>query len=399
MLKRLRFKFVVINMSIVTLMLCFILVLVYYFTSANLENESIRMMQSIALSPPQPVPDEINEDVRLPFFTLQLGPHGELVGVQGGYYDLSDYDVLSDLVAEATASPRLLGVIDAYNLRYYRVFSAGRDLLVFSDISSERATLDGLMRTCVAIGVAGFLLFLGISIMLSKWAVKPVERSWKQQREFVAAASHELKTPLTVVMTNAELLASSETGHERQVSSILTMSCRMRRLIEQLLELARAEDEGEGAAFAAVDLSRLAESVSLTMEPVYFEKGLQLSTDIAANVPVAGDEAQLRELLEILLDNAGKYSEPGGKVRITLGRKGRGRCQLAVENAGTPIPQEELESIFKRFYRAEGARREKEGFGLGLSIARGIAERHGGKIWAESGGGLNRFIVELPVKN
>ena len=228
MIQRLRFKFVLVNMGIVTILLCTILGLVFYFTSAQLEMESIRMMEDIASRPFQlDAPGEPGPDVRLPFFTLQVGPHGELMSADSGYYDLSDGDLLSGLVATAAASPQRLGVISEYELRYYRVDAPASQRLVFADISSERATLEGLRTTCLLIGGLSFFAFLWVSILLSKWAVRPVELAWKQQRRFVAAASHELKTPLTVIMTNAELLAAPELREEKReksLSSILAMS-------------------------------------------------------------------------------------------------------------------------------------------------------------------------------
>ena len=161
MIKRLRLKFIVINMGIATILLSAILGLVFYFTSANLETESIRMMERIASQPFQMnAPGELGEDVRLPFFTLQLGPHGELLDASGGYYDLSDDAFLGGLAQAAAASPRRLGVLEEYNLRYYRSDAPMSRFLVFADISSERATLDGLRRTCLLIGGLSFLAFL-----------------------------------------------------------------------------------------------------------------------------------------------------------------------------------------------------------------------------------------------
>ncbi len=400
MIKKLRFKFVLVNMSIATLLLAVILGLVFYFTRASLEAESIRMMQGIAAQPFHvSLPDELGEDVRLPFFTIQLGPGGELAATGGGYYDLSDGAFLRDLVDTVFASPKRLGVIEEYGLRYYRSDLPVSQCLVFSDMSSEKATLESLTRTCLLIGGLGFLLFLGVSILLSRWAVRPVERAWKQQRQFVADASHELKTPLTVIMTSAELAQSPDYGREerqRFLEGILTMSRQMKGLIEEMLQLARADQADTQAAFAPVALSRLVSDALLPFEPVFFEAGLALEADVAEDIQVSGNAAQLRQVVEILLDNARKYSRAGGSTQVSLSRPRRGRCLLTVANQGEPLSDQALQNIFKRFYRADPARSRTGSFGLGLAIAETIVTRHHGRIWAESREGRNLFHVELP---
>ena len=396
MIKRLRLKFIVINMGIATILLSAILGLVFYFTSANLETESIRMMERIASQPFQmDAPGELGEDVRLPFFTLQLGPHGELLDASGGYYDLSDDAFLGGLAQAAAASPRRLGVLEEYNLRYYRSDAPMSRFLVFADISSERATLDGLRRTCLLIGGLSFLAFLWVSVLLSKWAVRPVERAWQQQRQFVAAASHELKTPLTVIMTNAELLQDEADEARRSTfsSSILTMSRQMRALIEQMLELARTDSAESHLVLRPVDLSGLTARSLLPFEPLFFEQGLTLISQVDEGITVSGDEEALRRVLEILLDNAQKYSS-----QVALHRRGRNHCALTVANQGEPIPPEARRQIFQRFYRADPARSRNGSFGLGLSIAEGIVAQHHGTIDVTCAGGFNRFRAELPCQ-
>ncbi len=399
MLKRLRLKFVLINMTIVTILLCVILGLVLHFTRADLESKSIGMMQSIAAQPFQlGAPDQRGEEVRLPFFTLQLGPDGELMATGGGYYDLSDDEFLDGLIRRTAGSSKRLGVLEEYGLRYYRSDNPVTPCLVFADISSEQATLEGLFHTCLLIGLAGFGAFLWVSVMLSKWAVRPVERAWQQQRQFVAAASHELKTPLTVITTNAQLLREPDYGpeqKERFLSSIQTMSRQMGALIRQMLELARADSVEQRAVFARVELSRLVEQAVLPFEPVFFEAGLGLETHVDKGIAVQGGAEQLGQVVDILLDNARKYARPGGMTWVTLERKGRGRCLLTVADQGEPIPQEALGHLFERFYRADPARSRTGSFGLGLSIAQTIVAQHRGRIWAESQGGVNRFLVEL----
>ncbi|NLX61809.1 MAG: HAMP domain-containing histidine kinase [Tissierellia bacterium] len=400
MIRKLQIKFVIINMSIVTIMLCIILGLVYYFTKANLEAESISMMENLAKQPFRlENPNELGKEVRLPYFVIQLGLRGELVATGGGYYDLSNRDFLDDLVRAVNRSPKRFAVIEEYNLRYYRFVTPNNYYLVFSDISSERATLDNMMKTCLIIGGLSFFVFLAISIQLSKWAVKPVDLAWQQQRQFVADASHELKTPLTVIMTNAELAQCPEYDEESKegfLKSILTMSRQMRSLIEKMLELARADDTDFKKIFTIVDFSQLVSRAILPFEPVFFERGLTLKSQIDGDIKVKGDESQLCQLVDVLLDNAQKYSKEAGTTWVSLQRLGRRRCLLTVANEGEPISPEEAQNIFKRFYRGDKARSRTGSFGLGLSIAESIVTSHRGRIWLESRNGINSFYVELP---
>lgn len=394
MTKRLRLKFITITMSILTIMLCSIMSMIYFFTKMNLENNNIHMMRGIAGNPLLlRFPNEHPDDLHLPYFALQLSPQGSLITANGTYYDLSDESFLESVVDAALSVPGSVGIIDQYNLRFFRMDIPMGQVLVCTDISSERSTLRDLMRNCILTGIVSFFVFLFISIHLADWAVSPVDRAWKQQRQFVADASHELKTPLTVIITNAELMENAFS------SNILVMAKQMSRLVEQMLELAKADDIQSETVFSQVDLSRLISDAVLPFEPVFFEKHLALYTDIAEDLWVKGDPSQLRQVLEILLDNAGKYSCQKGTIWVTLRKQGKNRCLLSVANKGQPIPEQDLKNIFKRFYRVDKTRTRTGSFGLGLSIAETIIIRHKGNIWAESREGINTFCVELHLIN
>ena len=394
MTKRLRLKFITITMSILTIMLCSIMSMIYFFTKMNLENNNIHMMRGIAGNPLLlRFPNEHPDDLHLPYFALQLSPQGSLITANGAYYDLSDESFLESVVDAALSTPGSVGIIDQYNLRFFRMDIPMGQVLVCTDISSERSTLKDLMRNCILTGIVSFFVFLFISIHLADWAVSPVDRAWKQQRQFVADASHELKTPLTVIITNAELMENAFS------SNILVMAKQMSRLVEQMLELAKADDIQSETVFSQVDLSRLISDAVLPFEPLFFEKHLALYTDIAEDLWVKGDPSQLRQVLDILLDNAGKYSCQKGTTWVTLRKQGKNRCLLSVANKGQPIPEQDLKNIFKRFYRVDKTRTRTGSFGLGLSIAETIIIRHKGNIWAESREGINTFCVELHLIN
>lgn len=399
MIRKLQIKFVVINMTMITVMLCIIFGLIYTFTQSNLETESISMMKTIAADPFRlGRPNDPSSDIKLPYFTLALDLKGELVSTGGGYYDLSDKEFLADLIQESTGSRRESGVIADHNLRFCRVERPQGTILVFSDISSESSALAALIRNSVMIGVFAFLAFLAISIFLSRWAVKPVAAAWLQQKQFVADASHELKTPLTVIMTNADLLQGEgydDAERKTFLQSILLMSRQMKLLVEKMLELAKSDAGQMKQQMKSVDLSNLILDTVFSFEGVFVEKGLTVASSVEPEIMVLGHEQALQQMTDILLDNAQKYSAPNSETTVRLYTSGHGKCRLSVSNPGAEIPQEDRKKIFQRFYRMDQARSRDGSFGLGLSIAESIVTQHKGKIWAESKGGLNTFVVEL----
>ena len=399
MIKRLRIKFVCINMTIVTIMLCVIFGLVLHFTSVSMEKESIEMMQSVALDPLQlGIPGKGASGVRLPYFALQLGPGGELLASGGGYYDLTDRALLNELIS--LSSVQKTGVLSDYGLRYVRVVTPTMQCIVFADMSSEINTINNLLQNCLLIGAASFIIFLMISILLARWAVKPVAVAWEQQRQFVANASHELKTPLTVILSNAQMLAENVEDPElrkRMTASILTVSQQMKDLVTKLLNSAQV-DQGIGAMqFSAVDLSHTVTNALLPFAPIFYEQGMELDSVVQDDIWVQGSQPHLIQVVNILLDNAQKYGVEHGHTRVTLRQQGKKSCLLTVANERKALSGQELKNIFKRFYRADAARERTGSYGLGLSIAEGIVQAHRGKIWAESKDGVNTFLIQLPT--
>lgn len=397
MLKKLRLKFILINMGIVAAMLIVIFSLVYHFTKADLEDQSLAALQSLTQSVQQYGGIlESYGHVQLPYFMIQINIHGDVIARGHTYYDLTDRAFLQKLIQHVYTAQSTSGMIKEYALRYNRVASLGSQTLIFVDVSSQNAALTTLVQVCGLMGIVSLVAFLGISFLLARWAVKPVEKAWQQQRQFVSDASHELKTPLTVIMSNAELLQSSQCEGENRVQfaeSILSMSYRMRHLVEGLLELARADNGQTEKSFAQVDYSHLVAAALLPFEPVLFERGLTLQAQVEPGILLTGSAAHLQQVVDILLDNAGKYAS-AGIVEVTLARQGR-TCLLTVANPGQPIPKEDLTRIFERFYRVDKAR-TGDSFGLGLSIAKSIVETHKGKLWAQSNETGNCFFVQLP---
>ena len=294
MLKKLRLRFICINMAIVLLMLSAIFGTVLQSTKVSLANETLRMMQSVATEPlrlnwPGGSPS------RLPYFTVRYSSSSEdykEVHISGSsFYDLSDTAMLNSILEQATNSEDDSGYISEYNMRFYRTKLRGENVIVFADVSSENTTMHNLVKLCLLIGLASTAVFLFISILLARWAVKPVDKAWKQQSQFVSDASHELKTPLTVILTNAELLQDHSYGEEersRFTDNILAMATQMRGLVEGLLDLTRVDNKSVRTTFESLDLSALIEDAVLPFEPVFFEKCLALETEIESGIRCRG---------------------------------------------------------------------------------------------------------------
>jgi len=403
LIRKLRIKFVCIVMAIAMLMVGGILGVVIHFTGISMEMQSISMMRAIAASPfQQGAPgNSMDDEVRLPFFTVQLSSRGELITAGGGYFDLTDREYLQQLVNLVLRDDRESGQLKEYDLRYLVASSPVGLSIVFADTATEAATIRSLVYSCTFIFFAAMLVFLGISILLSRWAIKPVAVAWDQQRQFVADASHELKTPLAVIMANAELMQNEEIPEEDKkkfTGNILSTTYQMRSLVENMLEMARVDNGTVRMHFAPLDMSELISNAALSFQLLYEEKGMGLRHAVSEGICVEGSEQHLYQVMDVLLDNALKYSSPNGTVSVDLISAGR-TCVLSVASPGEPISREDLKNIFKRFYRADKARAMNGSYGLGLSIAESIVEAHKGKIWAESKNGYNIFYVQLPTNS
>ncbi len=237
---------------------------------------------------------------------------------------------------------------------------------------------------------------------LSRWAVHPVEVAWERQKQFIADASHELKTPLTVILSNADMLCKDGTFEDkkmtRRMEHIKSEAGRMKHLVDDMLSLARSDNVGKTAVPGKIDFSDIVTSAMLIYEPILYDEKKKLIYDVNSNLIVSGDAEQLQQLIHVLMDNAAKYCSEGGFVKVELLATDRKHVLLKVYNDGEPIPKEDLSKIFLRFYRRDEARSAQGGFGLGLSIARAIVSDHSGKIWAENSKEQgNTFCVLLPL--
>ena len=390
MIRKLRWKITGVTLLVSALVLTAVFACVYLFSRNNIaESYEYQLRQAVVSG---------TSEARVPCFVAEVLPSGTVRVSGSNYYDLQDEDTLLPLVTAALSVDADSGVMAAQHMRYFRLEGALAVRIAFMDSTFEQATLRSLVRVCLLIGAAALLVLFGLSWMLSGFVTRPVARTWQNQQQFLSDASHELKTPLTVILSSADLLKTSAQPEQRQyVDNISVESRRMKALVEDMLTLSRTES-GRAAPFAPLDLSDLVTDAALRFEPVAFEAGHPLQYDIQNGASLSGDRQQLDQLLDILLDNAVKYAAKDAPIRLTLDISGK-NAVLAVENPGDPIPPDKLPHLFDRFYRVDDARTGAGGFGLGLAIAQQIVRRHKGTITAASDARATRFTVTLPLRH
>jgi len=409
-IKKLRLKFVAICMLLVTAILAVVFLSGLNSAKRILEHNATQLLQRV-ITQDSVVPstggapdaglDIGSGKVQLPYFTVEVWSDGTAYVTGGTYDNLENTDTLTSIVNDCLQQNSSEGTVAQYDLRYLRQRNAFFTRIAFVDMSMEKATLKSMMASNFQIGAAALLLLLGVSVLLAYWVTKPVEKAWKQQRQFLSDASHELKTPLTVILSNAELMEAGPLPEKqaRWTDNIHSEAIRMKTLVEEMLTLARADNMVRTAVFGQVNLSEVATDCALLFEPVAFEAGKPLEYELPENISVTGSADQLRQVISVLLDNAIKYGRTGGTIRMTLQRTERAaRLQVANENQNGPIPTEQLPRLFERFYRADDSRGEQSGFGLGLPIAASIVAEHKGTLKAESDAASTRFILTLPLR-
>ena len=262
-------------------------------------------------------------------------------------------------------------------------------VVVLIDLSNDLNFLVSLMRFSLIITGSSLLFVFLFSYFLSRWAIRPVKTAIENQQRFISDASHELKTPLTVISANAEVL-ETEIGENRWLSNIKSQTQVMSDLVFDLLDLAKMDETHEEMVFAEFDLSSVILSKSLEFECTAFENGKTFEQNITENVIYKGNEESIKHLVTILIDNAIKHSDENGFIRVTLTVSGNKRI-FQVYNTGNGIKNSEKDKIFNRFYRSDESRSKVTGgYGLGLSIAKAIVDAHKGTISVD--GEENKWI-------
>lgn len=403
-ISRLRMKFMLYNMVIVTVVIGAAFFAAVFLVKNRIMEESNSLLSRAAAEETGALIFEVSPHVRVPYFTVLVDRDGVVFLNEGAYNSFPDQEFLERIVGMGVSGVKDTGNLEEYHLRYLRISHPLGYKIAFVDTSYEDSIGGSLLRTSVLICAVIWLCFLVLSYFFSKWAVRPVEESIRMQKQFVADASHELKTPLTVIMANTELLEERCTGIGPEVDKWLhnvhQESIGMRSLVEDLLLLAKSEVLLQNRSKKEkCGLSDLVMEGILTFEPVFYQNEKNLEYEIAEDIEIKGDPEQIRQLVKIFLDNAVKYSAPHGKVLVVLERISKRKARLWVKSEGEAIPKDKRKAVFRRFYRGDAARSGQSGYGLGLAIAQGIAGNHKAGIGVEYLDGMNCFYVEFKIMN
>lgn len=346
-----------------------------------------------ALEPPEKPPLDQKPDYQLStFYSVAFGENDTVLAVDNGEKEVYSEEELTGIAREILAGNSASGRSGA--LTFIVDHRPDYTLVAFMDNTVSESGLSTLLHNVLIIGSGAILVMFFLSLYLSKRIIRPLEENDQKQKQFISDASHELKTPVAVISTNAEML-SREIGDNEWLANIQYENERMGGLVRQLLDLSRAENAE--VQMEQVDFSRIAAGEELAFEMLAFDHGKTVQADLEQGIQLTGNPTQLTQIVSILLDNAIRHAT-GNEISMTLKRQGH-TAVLSVINDGGPIPPEKLEHLFDRFYRVDEARTDDgHHYGLGLSIAKAITEKHGGSIDVSCRDGKVQFTVSIPMK-
>lgn len=423
MFKQLRNKFLILNLVIISFMMLIAFTSIYLITyndaRRNIEMELHKVSQFDRKpneSPKEAPPRYDNSDPQRDFtnkeppqersisFTLIIDNNNNKVN-SFSVFDM-DEDFLENAKKSALSKNSDTGSfkLDETYWAFIKMPIIEGYRLVFLDITSQQDILTNLIYTFLVVALIMLIVIYFISRFFANRSIHPIKEAFDKQKQFIADASHELKTPLAVINTNVDVLLSNNEDSIKNQSKwlyyIKSEVERMSTLTNSLLYLTQINYSDKKMIFTNFNLSEAIENVILTMEAVIFENNIFLNYNIEPNLIIHGNIEQIKQVAIILLDNALKYTNSKGKVDVSLKRL-HNNIILTVTNTGEGIPEEHINKIFDRFYRIDKSRARKSGgYGLGLSIAKAIIDEHNGRIFADSILNVRTtFTVELPFIN
>lgn len=314
------------------------------------------------------------------YFSVFLTADGGVISVNTGKIAAVDTTTAIDYAQLVVQKGCSRGFVDDYRYTVYAVDDETH--VVFLDYGREMGSFRTFIFTGIGVSLIGLLAVMLLIIFLSRRIVKPFSENYEKQRRFITDAGHELKTPLTIIDADAEVL-EMDIGENEWLSDIQMQTKRLAQLTNSLIQLSRMEEQPQIEKIE-FPVSDVVEETVETFQALAKTQNKNLSSRIQPMLSMSGDEKAIRQLITILMDNAIKYSDDGGRIELAL-EKQKNSIQLSVFNTAKYISRENLPNFFDRFYRADQSRNSQTGgYGLGLSIASAIVTAHRGKIWAST---------------
>lgn len=404
MIKKLQTKIILINvlvlLSVFLILLVALNLYIHRETASLSQNFLLEMAQNDGYPKSPPVSDDFRfapppNDVRNTrpggFFFAKLNKNKTILEIKtDNMYDFS-YNEAVSFLDEALQNDKVSGKISSF--QYLITEKDYGYIIVFAESSFENILLSKIIY--VSLGIAGISCFILviISFFLSKWIVKPVQDAFVRQQRFISDASHELKTPLTIISANTDVL-ENEIGHNIRLDHIRIQIKRMNSLVNDLLNLAKSDEQKQPLQNINFNLSQLLETTVLEFESRFYEEYKQYISDITKDIFYQGDIEKTKQLLIILIDNAIVHSKPDSVIEIVLKKNKQNKTQLTISNDAEDISAQDMNLFFDRFYRTDESRsRNSGGYGLGLSIAKSIIEQQNGRIKISSKNNKIEFII------
>ena len=311
--------------------------------------------------------------------------------------DTSNDEELKEYAIKVSNNKKETGIIGKYIYKIRKI-RENDSIIIFMENEKTILHIKMILIFSLVAIVFSLIIIYSISKKLSELIVKPAQETLEKQKQFISDASHELKTPLAVIEANADVL-ENEVGKNKWLTYIQNEISSMDKLINELLLLAKTENVDSTKTYKKFDLSKEVEIIISIFESMAYEKNVKINTNIQKDIMIDGDKEDIKHILSTLIDNAIKHTEEKNDVTIEL-LKEKNEIILQVKNVGEPIPEEEREKIFERFYRIDKSRnRNEKRYGLGLAIAKSTVEKYNGKIEVICKGGVTNFKVSIPNKD
>lgn len=429
--RKLRLKIVLIGMCMMVALMLAVCLTVYFAMAASIKSNSIAVLdytanvvingiraqsndggtatESLAFAEDtsSEIPQSLDSLLLRNVLIVRYDDSGYIIKVNQGDRVIDHLGMLGKDLPDVDSfdkKPEGIVTINDADYRYKHISEQGEEILLLISRAGELSNLPPLIMILLVVGIGSIVFLILACFVLAGHIIRPISDAWNIQQQFLHDASHELKTPLAVIATNLEAVRASpdETvaSQDKWLQYAAEETEEMRQMVNDMLTLAKSEhpdDELHKKPHIPFSLSETVTEAGLIIEANALEAGIELVVDVEDDLWTIGVQNEIKQVLLILLDNALKNTFAGGTITLAL-RRSRSDLIVSCTNTGHGIPKDELQNIFKRFYRLDSSRaRQSGGSGLGLSIAENIIRRHSGKIWAESEvDHYARFLVRLP---